>query len=110
MKIDGLPVNFSISARAKEEIDTMRQYMNNRSPGSAAIPMIAWGDLIDDRTGKTAGCPCVGFYHQSQMPEVTRGIEKVSGVDVIFFITSRDYWRFENKILDFDPKRGFLLS
>lgn len=110
MKIDGLPVNFSISIRAKEEIEIIRRDMNNSAPGSAAVPMIAWADLIDDRTGKTVGCPCVGFYPQSQMPEVTRGIQNVSGVAVIFFITSRDYWRFQSKVLDFDPKRGFLLA
>src|SRR5689334_6127009 len=110
MKVNGLPVNFSISVRAIQAIEDMRRDWDSKFTDKAAVVSIAWGVVIEDRTGKTAGLPVVSFYSQSQLPEVARGIERISGIDVVFFITSADHWRFQNKLLDFDRKRGFLLS
>ncbi len=35
--------------------------------------------------------------------------ERVSGLDVIFFITEKHWWRFSDKLLDHSPEKSFHL-
>lgn len=69
---------------------------------------IAWGYVYPEQ-GPSSESVMVGFYQRSQLPAVAHGIQTVSGVELIFFVTDETRAKFEGKLLDYAPERGFFL-
>ena len=105
---DLLPVNFTISPAAKQEIEVIRQQWNEQSSDPAAVLMVGWG-LFHFNSGKTGENVVISFYGSSQLPQVAHGIQKVSGMDVVFFTIPQYYSKFEGKVIDHASDRGFFL-
>lgn len=109
-KVDGLPVNFTISEAAKSAIEDLRRDWDRRSPDDpAAVPMIGWGIFKNRREEAKLENVVVSFYNRSQLPRVKPGIEQVSGIDVLFFVTRPYHENFAGKVLDFAEERWFFL-
>lgn len=106
-KLNGLPANFTISQRAKAAIADLRQLWDASDP--AELLCIAWGDWHLD-TGEVFGNVVVSYYGRSQAASVRHGIETVSGLDLVFFITAENYHRFRARVLDHTPERSFFLA
>jgi hypothetical protein len=103
-----LPVNFTISAAAKFEIENLKNVWNTSSLDPAAVVVIAWG-LFRSNSGKRWENVFVTFYGKSQFAEVAHGIQDASGLPVVFFTTPEHHQEFEGKIIDHVEERGFFL-
>jgi len=106
--INGLPINFAISDRAKEAIEELRREWNQKFPDPAAVLGIGWGQFIPN-SGERFENVVVSFYGQSELPHISPAVEPASGLDVLFFVTKKDYARFEGKILDYSPELAYFL-
>jgi hypothetical protein len=101
--------NFTISPAAKIGIGKIRAEYDAAMPDNpAAVASIAWGYVHPER-GTSSERVMVGFYQRSQLPDVAYGIQTVSGVDLIFFVTDETRLKFEGKLLDYEPAQGFFL-
>ncbi|MEX1180944.1 MAG: hypothetical protein WEB63_09070 [Cucumibacter sp.] len=70
-KVDGLPVNFTISENAKQAIELLRRDWDRRSPDDpAAVPMIGWGIFKNRREEAKLENVVVSFCNRSQLPRV----------------------------------------
>jgi len=109
MSVSGTPIaNFTISARAKQEIANVRAEYDRQFPNDPAeIPGVSWG--YRQGTDPEKGFVTVGFYPRSQKREVVHGIQTVSGIDLIFFTTPEFSRKFDGRVLDFSDERGFFL-
>jgi hypothetical protein len=106
---DLLPINFSISDRAKIEIGVMRRDFEEQFPSDPVVAvMIGWG-LFYLNSGERSENVVIGFYQQSQLDEFAHGIQEVAGMKVVFFTISKYHARFEGKVIDYAPERGFFL-
>ena len=105
---DILPVNFTISAVAKQAIERIRQDWDEQFPDPAAVAMIGWG-IFNLNSGQKGENVVVSFYAESQLAEVAHAVQEVSGLKVVFFTTPEYYPNFEGKILDFADDRWFFL-
>jgi hypothetical protein len=103
-----LPINFTISDKAKLEIRNLREFWDAKSLDPAAVAVIAWG-MFRDNSGKRGENVLVTFYGQSQLSEVADGIQDASGLPVVFFTTEEHYLKFEGKVIDHMAERGFFL-
>lgn len=107
-KLDGLPVNFTISDAAIVEIERMRALLKAESAANAVVVGIAWGFFKPKGHSDFEG-PAVGFYDEGSLENIGAGIERVSGIDVFFFILREHYANFAGKALDFSTERMFFL-
>jgi hypothetical protein len=62
-----LPVNFTISAAAKLEIENLKNVWNTSSLDPAVVVVIGWG-LFRSNSGKRWENVFVTFYGKSQLP------------------------------------------
>ena len=108
-KSNGLPANFTISARAKRAIEDLRRQWNTQVADQAGVLCVAWGHWTLN-SGEEGEGVVVTFYGRSELAAVRGGLERVSGMDLVFFITKEDYDKFRDKVLDHDPRRSFFLS
>ena len=109
MKDSGiLPINFTISLAAKQEIEKLRQFNDSQTRDKAVVTMIAWG-RFESNSGQSWENVVVGFYGQSQYDEVAHGIQDASGLPVVFFTTANHHSKFAGKIVDHVAERGFFL-
>jgi hypothetical protein len=101
--------NFTISAEAKRAIEDVRAKHDASFPGDpAAVACVAWGVSVPD-SGASFDGVMIGFYTQSMLADVAHGIQEVSGMKLVFFITDEHYGKFDGKILDHTVARGFFL-
>jgi hypothetical protein len=107
--INGMPVNFTISDAAKTEIASMRSIWFSMSGHKPGVLSIAWG-TANYNNGKTNSFAIVSFYDEEQHDEIKHGIEMVSGLEVLFFITRENYDRFAGKVLDHSAEQSFYLT
>lgn len=106
--VNGLPVNFTISGRARAAIAALRREQASVLADPPALLMIGWGKTrLADGTGGEG--PVVGFYSHSELAAVAHGIETVGGLDLLFFVTSETHRHFAGRTLDHDPASGFIL-
>jgi hypothetical protein len=104
-----LPINFSLSDRAKTKIETMRKEFDGHfSSDHAVAVMVGWG-LFHLNSGEKSENVVIGFYPQSQLDEIAHGIQEVSGMKVVFFTIPKYHTYFEGKVIDYAPERGFFL-
>ncbi len=108
-KIDGLPVNFTISDAAKAGIEAIKTQWNAQFPDKAVVPTIAWG-YVQNESKVYDGMVIVSFYTENQYNEIKHGIERISGIDLFFYITKENHYRFEGKMLDFTERDFFFLK
>ena len=106
--LEGLPVNFTISDRAKAEFEVIRHLYRDQSDNPPAVLMIGWGTTFFDAGGTAEGV-VVGYYGESKRAEVEPAVEHVCGVDLVFLITPENHGRFAGKRLDHRPDQGFHL-
>ena len=66
--LEGLPVNFTISDRAKAEFEVIRHLYRDQSDDPPAVLMIGWGTTFFDAGGTAEGV-VVGYYGESQRAE-----------------------------------------
>jgi hypothetical protein len=108
-RINGFPVNFTISERAKEKIAAIRAELEEKSPQLAGLLSISWGTYMLDAGGNFEG-PVISFYDEQQSRGIAYATESVSGVELIYFITQQNYAKFEGKALDYDGRSdGFFV-
>ena len=105
---DVLQVNFTLSPAARTEIEHLMDKSNADQPGSAAVPGICWG-LYHPNSGPQFGAVAIGFYDESQLPDIKHGIQEVSGLKFVYFTTPEYHKNFEGKVLDYTEKRQFFL-
>ncbi len=106
---DLLPANFTISSEAKRGIELVRQAFNAHSPKDhAAVASVGWG-IGTLYSGEQFEQVFVSFYSRSQFADIADIVQRVSGIDLVFFTTPAYRQKFEGKILDFDDERGFFL-
>ena len=105
---DFLRVNFTISDAAKREIENLRRLWNEKLPDPAGVLMVSWG-FWHFNSGEKAENVLVSFYGQSQLPRVAHGVQRVSGIDLVFFTLPEYLPKFEGKVLDHTPERSFFL-
>lgn len=106
---NGMPANFVVSPSALAEIEHIRQlYLAHWPSDPPAIPWVGWGTTTMN-SGVTSDGVVVGFYRRSESQAVEHGVETVSGLALLFFITAENYGRFAGKILDHRPDRSFFL-
>jgi hypothetical protein len=110
MSQDILPVNFTISAAAKQAIAQIRADHDAQFPGDpAAVLSVAWGLYREESGSERFENVVIGFYTRSMLGEVAHAIQRVSGLDLIFFTTQELRRNFAGKILDHADERGFFL-
>jgi hypothetical protein len=105
---DILPANFTISSAAKREIEVIRRLWNAQFADQAGVLMVGWG-LYRFNSGRKGEGVIVSFYGESQHSEIAHGIQQVSGMEVVFFTIPQYAAKFDGKILDHAPERGFFL-
>ena len=105
---DNLRVNFTLSPAAKQGIEKLRDELNAKEPESADILSIGWGIHVT-RSGEEIGGIVIGFYRKSEIREIARGIQRVSGVPFVFFTIPKYHRLFEGKVLDCTPDLHFYL-
>ncbi len=108
MKIDGHPVNFTLSQAAKAEIAHLRSLWLELTGDRPGLPSVTWGEVMMN-DGREFGQVIVSFYSERDDAEMRPFAERVSGLDVIFFITDKHWWRFSGKVLDHSPEKSFHL-
>lgn len=105
-----LPINFTISAGAKQRLEQLRVEYDASSPKDpAGVMSVSWGFLIPDSGRRSEGV-VIGIYPQSILADVAHGIQEVSGIKLVFFTTAEYHGKFEGKVLDFAVERGFFLK
>jgi hypothetical protein len=105
---DILPVNFTISPSAKQEIEVIRQQWNEQLPDPAAVLSVSWG-LFHFNSGERSENVVISFYGESELSKIAHGIQRVSDMDVVFFTIPAYHSKFEGKIIDHEANRGFFL-
>ena len=106
---NGMPANFVLSPSALAEIERIRQlYLKQWPSDPPVIPWIGWGTTTMN-SGVTSDGVVVGFYRRSESQAVAQGVETVSGLALLFFITAENYGRFAGKVLDHRPESSFVL-
>ena len=105
---DILRANFTISNSAKREFENLRRFWNENVPDPAGVLVVSWG-FWHFNSGEKAENVLVSFYGQSQLPKVADGIQRVSGIDLVFFTLPEYLAKFEGKVLDHTPERSFFL-
>ena len=105
---DILRANFTISNSAKREFENLRRFWNENVPDPAGVLVVSWG-FWHFNSGEKAENVLVSFYGQSQLPKVADGIQRVSGIDLVFFTLPEYLPKFEGKVLDHTPERSFFL-
>jgi len=104
-----LPVNFTISAAAKQAAEKLRADYDAAYPADpAAVLCVAWGITIPDASPRSENV-VVGYYQRSMLGDIAHGVQEVSGVKLVFFTTEEFHGKFEGKVLDFAAERGFFL-
>ncbi|MCK9917793.1 hypothetical protein MXD81_52510 [Microbacteriaceae bacterium K1510] len=104
-----MPVNFTISEAAKRAAEDIRTQYDVAWPDDpAAVMCVAWAI---GSAGTALGWEgvMVGFYPRSMLDDVSKGIQHVSGVDLVYFTTREYHGKFEGKVLDFSEQQGFFL-
>jgi len=105
---DILRANFTISDAAKREIENLRRFWNENVPEPAGVLTVSWG-FYHFNSGEKAENVVISFYSESQLPMVAHGIQRVSGIDLVFFTLPEYLPKFEGKVIDHTPDRSFFL-
>jgi hypothetical protein len=106
---DILPVNFTISSAAREAIEQIRREYDAQFPeDTAAVLSVGWG-IYTAESGNQFENVVIAYYPRSMLPVVAAGIQRVSGVDLVFFTIHEHWKKFAGKILDHAGGRGFFL-
>jgi hypothetical protein len=103
-----LRANFTISPAAKVAVERIRRDHDAQFPDPAAVLSVGWGFYIAD-SGPRWENVTIGFYTTAELPDVAHGIQEVSGLKLIFFITEEYLDRFEGKVLDHSDAQGFFM-
>lgn len=105
---DFILANFTISFQAKRGIAIVRKAFDAHSSDPAAVVSVGWG-ILTMTDGRRFEQPVVSFYGESQIADVADMIQKVDGIDLVFFTTPTYARQFDDKALDFADERGFFL-
>ena len=105
---DSPRANFTISDAAIREFENLRQYWNENIPDPAGVLTVSWG-LYHFNSGEKAEGVIVSFFSQSELPRVAHGIQRVSGIDLVFNTWQQYLPKFEGKVLDHTPERSIFL-
>ncbi len=104
------PVNFTISDAAKKEIDHLRSIWKGMTNAEPDVMSIAWGNVVPHKNpAMTQGYLVIAFYPPEYRAEIAHALEYISGLELLFFITKENYYRFEGKIIHHTPEKSFHL-
>jgi hypothetical protein len=104
-----LPINFTLSPKAREAIEHLREYSKERNSKSGEIASFAWGHYYPNG-GKKFEAISFGFYREDQREEIAPFIQYIDGMEMVFFVTEKDHGKFEGKVIDFAEGRGFFFQ
>jgi hypothetical protein len=103
------PINFTFSPRSIVEIENIRRAWIKEFPSEEPdVVSVAWA-LVQYNNGRKREMPIVSFYTKDMRTEIENHIQRLSGLDVIFFVAEPDDQRFKGKVLDFSDEQGFFL-
>ena len=104
-----IPATFSFSAAARTFIDKLTIEAETRAHEPAAAFSVAWGTCFGN-DGRISQGVVVGFYMRSELKDNTASwIQLIDGIDVIFNTIPSLAPKFDGKVLDYLPERGFFL-
>ncbi len=104
-----LPINFTISSEAWEEIERIRQFWDSKFADKADVLVIGWGrTILND--GRSWSQVVVSFYRVSERHKIEHGIQILSGHEIVFFTTPEFYDQFEGKVIRFAQDKWFFLA
>ena len=104
-----LPVNFTISAEAWDEIERIRQFWDDQFEDKADVPVISWGrTILND--GRSWSHVVVSFFSVSERQRIAHGIQMLSGREVVFNTAPEFYNLFTGKVIRFEPDKWFFLT
>lgn len=103
-----LPINFTLSEAAKAEIAHLRTLWPEATGDEPGIPVVTWGEYAMN-DGREFGQVIVSFYSERDDAEMRHLAERVSGIDLVFFVTQKHWWRFSGKVLDHSAEKSFHL-
>jgi|SRR6476659_6803424 hypothetical protein len=99
--------NFTISQAALSAIAALRRDAEAQGV-KPSVAMIGWGRFMPF-SGSRSEAVVVGFYPEEQYESIEHGVQTVSGLDLVFFVTEEDALRFEGRVLDRSVERGYHL-
>lgn len=102
---DFIPANFTFSARAIAALEVHRADIDATEQDKYLCAGVGWG-YGTLKTGHRYEQVFVGAYTQSYLRQVKDLIQKVSGVDVVYFVVPEDYPKLEGLEIDFDGEAG----
>ena len=104
-----LPVNFTISQEAWDEIENIRRFWDKEFEDKADVLVIAWGrTILND--GRSWSHVVVSFYGASERYKAERAIQILSGHEIVFNTTPEFYDKFEGKVIRFEQDKWFFLA
>ena len=103
-----LRANFTISDAAKREIENLRRHWNEKISDPAAVVTVSWG-FYHFGSGEKAENVVISFFGQSELLRVAHGIQRVSGIDLVFNTWEEYLPKFEGKVIDHTQNRSFFL-
>lgn len=109
-KQDILPANFTISESGLIALKQLRKEAEPHYPDGTGVISIGWGLVYNNHNIKMYEHVLVTFYDNSQYKDIKDLIQTVSGIEIVFFITKEYYSKFEGKVLDYAPDKGFILK
>lgn len=103
-----LRATFTLSIAAKRAAEELRIEYDTRFSGDpAAVLSVGWGYV--EGMPPLSGRVVLGFYPRSMAAAVAHGIQEVSGVPLIYFVTEQFHPLFDAKVLDHALDRGFFM-
>lgn len=104
-------INFHLAESARQFLVALRQQLDRESPSDPlAAFSISWGYEYDT-TGKPLGENVyVGGYTRSEAKDVKSAIQTVAGIDLVYFVTAKEYAIFGGRVLAYSKARGLHLE
>lgn len=104
-----IPINFTISPEAWDEIERIRQFWDGQFDDKADVPVISWGrTILND--GRSWSHVVVSFFSVSERQRIAHGIQMLSGREVVFNTVPEFYEKFAGKVIQFEPNKWFFLA
>ncbi len=108
MSDDILPINFRFSNEAKRGISILRDIWIANVNDPPGVLSVAWAQYVPD-SGRPFEQLMLGFYGESELPEIAWAQQYVDGIPLIYFVTERDHGKFDGKVVDYTDEGGFFL-
>lgn len=101
-----IPANFTFSSNALATLASLRAEHDASEDDKFFCWSVYWG-RVDLRSGPSFESVVVGIYGESARYDIEPYIQRVSGVDLFYFVTPENYPKLEGMVIDIEPGEGF---